>query len=227
MAVRRLVVLFVPMMTLCLLVSAASANNSRLGLHILHVEPNGGDAEQFAEASLGGNIEVVLVPPGVWDAMAFTFGFDGVLLDSQTTKFRDRTTGLRVEQQTRQNFFRLFLGGRVGHQGHGFIRPYIGANIALNIFTYDTDVVIPDDTDPENEIRQSLEDETETAFGFDTVLGVELNFNDKWFLDGGAKYIKTFNVPQQLGDDAKTIHPQYFQIFVGGGFMFDFGGDEE
>lgn len=222
MSARRFLILAILMMTLA---SSAFAGSNRLGLHLLRVEPNGDDAEQFSEASWGGNIEGVLVPPGLWNALALVVGFDFMSLDAHTTEFRDRTTGLRVEQQTRQDYMRLFLGGRLGHQGHGFFRPYVGANIALNVFTYSTDVVIPDDTDPENEIRQSLTDETESAFGFDTVLGLELNFNDAWFIDGGAKYIKTFNVPQQLGDDARTVHPQYFQIYIGGGYMFGFGDD--
>ena len=73
-----------------------------------------------------------------------------------------------------------------------------------------------------HEIRQDLESETELAAGFDVVLGVELNFSDKFYIDVGAKYIKAFNVPQQLGDDAETIYPQYFEFYAGFGLSFGF-----
>lgn len=209
-------------LALALVPSLAAANNSRLGLHVIRIEPNGTDAKEFSEAAWGGNIEVIAVPPGTWDALAFSLGFEGVRLDSKTVEFRDRVTGLRVEQQTNQDYFRIFLGGRIGHQGHGFFRPYAGANIALNLFTIKTDVVIPDDTDRQNEIRQNLDKKTEAAFGFDTALGIELNFDDAWYIDVGGKFIKTFNVPQQLGDEAKTIHPQYFEIYAGAGITFEF-----
>jgi opacity protein-like surface antigen len=202
--------------------SSASAVKGRFGLHVIRLEPEGDDAERFSDESWGGNIEFVVVPPGVGDFFALNLGFEAVVMDAHTIVFRNRVTGLRTEQQTNQNYMRLFAGGRVGHQGHGFLRPYAGLNLALNIFTLDTDVVIPDDTDPENEIRQELESETELAAGFDVALGLELNFSNKWYLDLGAKYIKAFNVPQQLGDDAETIYPQYFEFYAGAGLTFGF-----
>jgi opacity protein-like surface antigen len=200
--------------------AAADGDNSRLGIHVIYLEPNGEDAKDYSKSAWGGNIEVVLAPPQVYDALAFSLGFELAQLDAQTVRFIDRTTLLTVEQQTTQDYFRIYLGGRVGHQGHGFLRPYAGANIALNIFRIDTDVVIPDDSVRENEIRQDLESNTETAFGFDAIAGIELNFYDKWYIDVGGKFIKTFSVPQQLGEDAVEIHPQYFQIYVGGGVTF-------
>jgi hypothetical protein len=200
----------------------ADMSNSRIGLHVIRLEPEGSDAEDFSEAAWGGNVEAVIVPPGVWDAFAFQVGFEGAELDSKTIHFINRTTGLRTEQQTTQTFLRLFAGGRIGHQGHGTFRPYAGANIALNIFTINTDVVIPNDADPDNEIRQDLDENTETAFGFDVVLGTEFNFSDAWYIDIGGKYIKTFNVPQQLGEEAKKIHPQYIEIYAGAGVTLGF-----
>ena len=46
-------------------------------------------------------------------------GFEGANLLSETTVFQDATTGLRVEQSTNQTYGRIYLGGRLGHQGHG------------------------------------------------------------------------------------------------------------
>lgn len=223
MSSRRLVV-SLAVLVLCSIATTATADlaNSRIGVHLLYLEPNGEDAKDYSKSAWGGNIELVLAPPQVYDALAFSLGFALVPLDAQTVVFMDRVTGLRTEQQTSQDYFRIYLGGRIGHQGHGFLRPYAGLNLALNVFNIDTDVVIPDDSDRENEIRQDLESQTEAAFGFDTALGLELNFSDKWYLDVGGKFIKTFNVPQQLGEDAVEIHPQYFQVYVGAGVTFGF-----
>lgn len=220
---RRLILLLTPLL-LVMTVSLASANwdNSRIGAHAIYLEPNGDDAEDYSGSAWGGNIEVILVPEQVWDAAAFSIGGEMARLDAQTLVFIDRVTLLRTEQQTNQDYFRVFVGGRVGHQGHGFLRPYGGVNLALNIFRIDTDVVIPDDSIRENEIRQDLESQTETAFGFDAVAGIELNFNDNWYIDVGGKFIKTFNVPQQLGEDAVEIHPQYLEIYIGAGVTFGY-----
>lgn len=202
-------------------VTSAFAAGSRVGLHVIRLEPSDDDAKDYSGAAWGGNVDVVLVPPGVASALAFSIGLEGVQLDSHTIEFRDRVTGLRVEQQTNQDYFRIYAGARVGHQGHGFFRPYGGANLAANIFSINTDVVIPDDSARENEIRQNLKSKTETAFGFDVVVGVELNFNDTWYIDLGAKYIEAFNVPAQLGEDAKTIYPSYVEGYLGAGVFFD------
>jgi opacity protein-like surface antigen len=186
------------------------------------MEPNGSDTEKFSKPSWGGGVELIVVPPRIGNFFAGVLGFEGVGMLSQTTEFRDKITGLRVEQQTSQDYLRFYLGGRVGHQGHGFLRPYAGANIALVVYSISTDVVIPDDSDRENEIRQELESETKTTAGFDFALGLELNFRDKFLIDLGAKYLKSFSLPQQLGDGSVTIHPQYFAIFAGVAFAFDF-----
>ena len=207
-------------------VSYADMANSRFGLHVIRIEPNGDDAEQFSAAAWGGNIEAILVPSGIWNALGIVVNVSLVELDSKTTVFRDRLTGLRTEQQTSQTYTRVAAGARVGHQGHGFFRPYAGANLAINIFNIDTDVVIPDDSDRENEIRQDLKSKTETAFGFEMALGTEFNFGDRWYIDLGGKYIKTFEVPQQLGDEARKIHPQYFEIYAGAGVTFGFLSEE-
>jgi len=118
---------------------------------------------------------------------------------SETTTTYDSQTLLRVEQQTNQYFGRLYLGPEFGPHGNGTFRPHVGANVALVFYGISTDVVVPDDQNRENEIRQSLRDENRTAFGYDVTLGVDINPWNKVTLDVGARFIKSFNVPQQLG----------------------------
>ncbi len=204
-------------------ISDASAGvKGRLGAHVVRMQPHGSDSERFSKPSWGGGLDFIVVPPGTGDLFAGVLGFEGVVMLSQTTEFRDKVTGLRVEQQTSQDYLRFYLGGRFGHQGHGFFRPYAGANIALVVYSISTDVVIPDDYDREEEVRQKLKSETKTTAGFDFVLGLELKFTDKFLIDFGAKYLKSFSLPQQLGDGSVTIHPQYFEMFAGLEFAFDF-----
>ena len=44
----------------------------------------------------------------------------------------------------------------------------------------------------------------------------------RWFVEGGTRFAKSFNVPQQLGGGAVTIHPGYVQIYVGLGANFHY-----
>jgi len=204
----------------CIAATGALAAGSHAGLHVIRVTPVDDDAKDYADPAWGGNIDGVFVPPGMADVFAFEFGVEGARLDSKTVEFIDRITGLRVEQQTNQDYFRVYMGGRLGHQGHGFLRPYVGASLSMDIFTINTDVVIPDDTARENEIRQNLKSKTEVALGYHFDAGLELNFNDVWYIDVGAKYIESFNVPAQLGADAKTIYPTWVEGYLGAGVFF-------
>lgn len=203
-----------------LLVYSEAFADGKLGIYGIHMVPRGDDAKNFSRPGYGGGIYLVAPLPQTFNFFAATVGFEGINLLSETIEFRDRLTQLRVEQQTNQNYFRLFLGGQAGGHGNGFIRPHAGINLALVIYGINTDVVIPDDHNRENEIRQDLESENHVVFGYDVTLGVDLNFWNKWNLDGGVRYLKSFSVPQQLGDGSEKIHPEYFQIYLGVGISF-------
>jgi opacity protein-like surface antigen len=153
--------------------------------------------------------------------LAGTAGLEYIHLMSSTTSFVDRVTRLRTEQQTEQSYGRFYIGGQAGGHGNGFLRPHAGANAALVWYNINTDVVIPNDANRENEIRQNLRSQTKFTFGYDFTLGLDLNFNNKIALDGGVRYVKSFKVPQQLGDGSVQIYPQYFQIYFGIGASFE------
>ena len=70
----------------------------------------------------------------------------------------------------------------------------------------------------ENEIRQDLRDEHRAAFGYDVTLGVDINPWNKVSIDVGARFVKSFNVPQQLGAGSEPIHPGYVQAYLGVAF---------
>jgi len=192
----------------------------KVGGYVLRMEPDGDDAEKYSRASWGGGLHVVVPVPQVSNVLAGVAGFEYIRMLGKNTEFRDGLTGLRVEQQTRQHYVRFYVGAQVGGHGHGFFRPHAGVNLALINYGISTDVVIPDDYDRENEIRQNLRSKNRVVGGYDITLGVDLNFSNTIALDGGVRYLKSFGLPQQLGEDAVTIHPQYFQIYLGIGVSF-------
>ena len=75
--------------------------------------------------------------------------------------------------------------------------------------------MIPDDSDREEEIRQNLRSKDRTVFGYDLSLGADLNFSNKIAVEGGVRYMKSFGLTQQLGDGAKKVSPEYFQVYLG------------
>jgi hypothetical protein len=211
--------LVIPIVLFFLLFSNVFAGG-KLGLYGIYMTPRGYDARDYSRPGFGFGMHVVAPFPQVSNVIAFTGGFEVINLLSKTYEFRDQVTGLRVEQQTSQDYMRIFIGGQIGGHGNGFIRPHAGVNVALILYGIGTDVVIPDDTNRENEIRQDLHDENHVVFGYDITVGVDLNFSNTWNIDGGVRFLKTFSLPQQLGVDSEKIYPEYFQIYLGVGVSF-------
>jgi len=213
---RTTFVLFV----ILFLFSSSALAGGKVGIYGIHMVPRGDDAKNYSRPGYGLGIHIVAPLPQLLNTVAGTAGFEYINLMNETTTFRDQFTGLRVEQETDQHYSRLFIGAQIGGHGNGFIRPHAGLNLALVFYGINTDVVIPDDSDRENEIRQNLEGENHAVFGYDITLGIDLNFSNKWNIDGGVRYIKGFSLPQQLGEDSEKVHPEYFQIYLGIGISF-------
>ncbi|NQT26366.1 outer membrane beta-barrel protein [candidate division KSB1 bacterium] len=192
----------------------------KLGIYFISMVPRGEDADNYSRPGYGGGIHVVAPLPQVSNFIAVTGGFEYINLMSETKEFRQELTQLRIEQQTDQHYLRFYAGGRVGGHGLGFIRPYAGMNLALVVYGIDMDVVIPDDHNYENEINQDLDSENHAVFGSDITLGVDFNFWNKWNLDTGVRYLKSFSVPEQLWEGSEKIHSEYFQFYFGVGVSF-------
>jgi len=213
----------VALAVLCMSFSEANASG-KVGVYGIRMVPDGTDAERYSRPGWGGGLHIVAPVRQVSNLLAGVAGFEYINLLDKTIVFRDRVTQLRTEQQTDQHYLRIYLGAQVGGHGNGFIRPHAGVNLALINYGISTDVVIPNDADPDDEIRQSLGSESRWVFGYDFTLGVDLNFSNKLALDGGVRYLKTFSLPQQLGGDSVTVHPQYFQVYFGVGVSFSMIG---
>lgn len=198
----------------------ALAGDGKLEIYGLRMDPSDRDARTYSRPGWGAGLQVVAPLPNTQGLLAVVGGAEGVNLLSRDVEFRDQLTGLRVEQQTSQNYGRFFVGGQFGSHSSGALRPYVGSNVAVVIYNISTDVVVPDDSNRENEIRQNLRSRTETAFGWDVNAGVDVNFRDRWSLDFGVRWLHSYGLPEQLGADAVRIEPAYVQYYVGVGASF-------
>lgn len=205
------------LLALAFLSSAAfpARAGGKIELYGIRMVPSDTDSRQYSSPGWGLGVQGVAPLPETATLLALVGGLEVVNLLSSTTHFQDPRTGLRVDQETSQNYGRLFLGARFGAHGGGALRPYGGVNLAAVWYGIGTDVVVPDDYDREREIRQSLGSRNEIAFGWDANAGVDLNFRDRWSLDLGVRWLHSYGVPQQLGDGAVTIEPGYLQYKLG------------
>jgi opacity protein-like surface antigen len=198
----------------------------KVGIYGIYMTPYGDQAKDYSRGGFGGGIHVVVPVPQLADVLAGVAGVEYVNLLSSKVSAMDPVTSLRVDQETSQGFTRIYLGGQVGGHGNGFLRPHAGVNIALEVYSYSIDLVVPDDYNREQEIRQSLHDESRWVFGYDLTLGLDLNFSNTIALDGGVRYVKSFSVAEQLGAGSVKVFPQYFQVYLGIGASFDMFGRE-
>jgi hypothetical protein len=217
----RTYIILLALVAVTVFATRSAEGGGKAQLYATRMEPYGQDAERFSRHSWGGGLNAVVPAPFLNRLLAGVVGFDHVNMMYQKTASRDATTGLRLEQQTSQGCTRPYLGCEIGPHGRGFIRPHAGINLATSIYSIGTDVVIPDDSNREDEIRQNLRHRTETALGYDISLGCDFNVANKVVLDVGARFQKTFNVPQQLGAGSVQISPSYLTYYLGVGTSFE------
>lgn len=202
------------------IIHSGAIAGGKIGAYGIYMVPRGEDAENYSRPGWGFGFHIVVPVPQLANILAGTVGLEFINLLDKTVPLRDRTTGLLIDQNTNQNYFRLYLGAQVGGHGNGFFRPHAGMNIAMVVYGISTDLIVPDSYTGE-EIVQNVRNESHVVAGYDITLGIDLNFSNKFAIDGGVRYLKSFSVPQQLGEDSEKIHPQYFQIYLGIGLGFN------
>jgi hypothetical protein len=206
-----------PALVMWLIAVPALAAIPRVGLYGSVMVPSDDQAREYSENSLGGGLDVSIPFNGTEGLLSTIIGFEWTNLNYQVVEFRDPFTGLRVNQVTDQSYMRLFLGSELGPHGDGFLQPYGNVAIALVHYYINTNVVVPNDADPENPLVQDLSEQHEWAFGWSAGAGLNLNFG-RWGLDGGVRLLKQYGVPQQLGTGSVTLHPGYIQTRFGVSF---------
>ena len=204
-------------LSLLLFAVPALAAMPRAGIYVTRLDPSDAQARDFAKPGWGGGVDISWPLSGTQGMLSGIGGLEVVSLLSKVKELRDGLTGLRVEQHTDQMYGRFYIGGELGPHGNGFLEPYANLAIAVVFYGISTSVVVPDDSNRENSINQTLSDQNEAAFGWSAGTGVHLNFG-RWGIDGGARFLKQYGVPQQLGDGAVTIQPAYIQSRLGVSF---------
>jgi hypothetical protein len=207
---------------LALPVPRLASADGKISLYVSHMVPADVDARRFSRASWGGGIDAVLPWYAAHDLLALTGGLEISNMLSQSTDVWDPVLREVLEQTTSQSYGRFFVGGRVGPHGPGFLRPHVGANLAIVWYGISTDIKFPNPDDPDNPHSKTLESEYQAAFGYDLNAGVDLNVANTVPVEVGTRYVRTFNVPQQLGQGAVSVSPSYIQIYVAVGLGFDF-----
>lgn len=206
---------------LAALAPAAGAGPS-VNVQGIWMKPNGADADRYARESWGGGVQLVWPVAATRDLLAGVVGLEVVNLMSERHEYRQREFPfLRIIQSTNQSYGRLYVGPRFGLHGRQALRPHLGVSVGVNWYGISTDVEVPDDYDVENTLRQNLSRQDEAVFGWDGTLGLEVRFGERFGMDGGVRYVKSFGVPQQLGEGSVEVSPEYVQGYLGMTFFLD------
>jgi hypothetical protein len=193
-------------------ISVATAGG-RIGAYFIYMSPYGSSATDFSNPGIGVGIRAVVPIASVDQICAFVIGGEVVDLASKT--FDVHQNGNNYQQTTTQSYSRFLLGVQVGGYNDEMWRPYAGLHLAVIHYRVDDELIYPDDT------RENLGGSGKTIFGCDMTFGLNVNIHNVWDIDAGVRYIKSFSLPQQLGTSLTTVHPEYFQIYLGAGISLD------
>jgi hypothetical protein len=72
----------------------------------------------------------------------------------------------------------------------------------------------PDVTDPGQSVSQTEVGEHRAAFGYDVVLGVDINPWNTLSFDAGARFVKSFGAPRQLAYGTSRMRPSYLEGYL-------------
>ena len=193
---------------LVLLPGAAVALEGKLGLGLVRLDPIGQETERYSGPGWGVGLQLTALPNWAPRVLAGVAGFEYVNLSFRYTRLSGEP--LRVIGQTHQYMSRLYIGSEIGPHGPGVLRPHVGGNVALVLYGFSADVVVPNGSDPEP-VTQAALSEHRATFGYDVVVGMDVNPWNTVSFDAGVRIIKSFNVPQQLAIGTRRIHPGYIE----------------
>ncbi len=191
---------------------------NKIAVHGIYMIPYGTDAKDVSRPGWGLGGDFIIGLPGTRDILLGVLGIEYVNLMSNSLDLATDVEGviLPYTKQTDQWYGRLRFGGQIGGLGNGFLRPYLGLNGALVIYSINTDLNFHPSSG-EQDFTEHAYDETHAVFGADITLGLDMNVSEHVSVDGGVKYLKSFGVPDQLGGSSVKIYPQYFQVCLGVG----------
>src|SRR5262245_8288361 len=95
------------------------AANAQLNVSLqgIHMDPADKDAKDFSDASFGAGLRARFSIFHLSPIIGGGAGIEWISLLSETHTFQDPQTGLTVEQQTEQEYLRIYLGPEIGPRG--------------------------------------------------------------------------------------------------------------
>jgi opacity protein-like surface antigen len=217
------IILLIAALTFTAFAGAAKAQIvGKADLYGIYMMPYGRDAKDYNRPGFGIGGNVTLPIPSTSDALAGVIGLEYINLLSENLDSEEYIGGVvfPYSQETTQGYARFYLGPQFGaHNTKALFQPHAGADIGLAVYWISTDIVVNDNMG--NEVRKNKSSNTHAVFGFDLNMGVDVQPWDNFSIDAGIKYLKSFSVPQQLGEGSLTMYPQYFQVTLGVGISFD------
>jgi len=190
----------------------AHALAGRLGIHGLRMEPNGA-AEHLGKASWGGGIEGIFEIPGTYHLLAGCAGVEIVNFDTSEQTYKPGPFAFERTLSTSQDLTRLFVGLQFGPHGSGLLQPFVGVHGSLAWHTVST--TLSERFDDPDQNRSQTNSESDFGLGYDATVGLHLNVFNRFGVYGGARYLHLYGITQPIGDDARTIDPEYVEGFAG------------
>jgi hypothetical protein len=187
----------------------------QVALHGIYMVPDGVQASDYSRPGFGLGGTCIFPIGSIPEVVRAGAGFEFVNLLSKSRDFIEANTGFPFTQETNQNFWRVYAGLHVGTRGDVLFRPYASLNIALTVHSIVAEVVVKDQYDSTKEVRRITGSDHTLVAGFDGTFGIDLNVSRLLAVDGGFRFVKSFAVPQQLGEGSVRIYPHYYQIFLG------------
>lgn len=194
----------------------------KYSLHVARLLPHKNATVRSEKPNWGAGLEVVLPLTRTSIFPAANFGLEYFNCYSRNESVSDPYYG-GADIPTSQGVYRIYSGGRIGVNGNGILRLFIGGNFALAVSRIHTAYVIyliygEGIRVPE---RENLYSQTKTSFGYDLNAGCELLLADTFIFESGMRYIRLFDAPIQLDDvRAIPIASDYFQIYLSVGAFF-------
>lgn len=156
-----------------------------------------------------------------WIGVGFV-NFGGDSFETETSEWGD------VEQSTNQHAFTVHIGAQLGAEIHErgevfFFRPRVAAGVGFYFFrsTLSLEEI---DADPDEEPLYFETLDSQSCFGWRSVVGVDFYVTERWGISLELFYDQVFELNRVEGDEESHRTSTYEGVALG--VVFPLGGDE-
>jgi len=195
---------------------------AKYSLNMARIFPKYPQNNYSDKPSWGGGLAVVvpLTRTDIFPAVDIGMEYFNCLSENET--ITDPYYG-SADIPTSQGIYRFYTGGRLGVNGPGTFRIFMGGHFALAVNRIHTAYVIylSNGEGRQTPERENLYSQTRTSLGYDVNAGCELQLAETFIFESGLRYLHSFNAPIQLDDyRAIPIASDYSQIYFSVGAFF-------